>query len=58
MKPSLKAPGTNRSKPKYDVLLSSLASNVNLRRYTLRAAAPVQLEHRFFGAQFLAMAFG
>jgi len=26
--------------------------------HALRAAAPVQLEHRFFGAQFLAMAFG
>jgi len=34
MKPTLKAPGMRRLKPKYEKLLSSFAFNVNLRRYT------------------------
>ena len=33
MKPTLKAPGSKRSKVKYDKLLSILAFNFNLRRY-------------------------
>jgi len=35
MKPTLKTPGTRRSKLKGDVLLSSFAFKFNLRRYTL-----------------------
>jgi TPR repeat protein len=34
IKPTLKAPGTKRLKPKYDQPLSSIAFNFNLRRYT------------------------
>jgi hypothetical protein len=34
MKPTLRAPGTKRSKLKYDILLSSFAFNLNLRRYS------------------------
>jgi hypothetical protein len=30
----LKAPGSHRSKLKYDILLSSFALNFNVRRYT------------------------
>ena len=30
----LKAPGTKRSKPEYDTLLTNFAFKVNLRRYT------------------------
>ena len=33
IKPTLKAPGTNRFKPKFDNLLSFFAFNFNLRRY-------------------------
>ena len=33
MKPTLKAPGSKRSKLKYDKLLSSFAYNLKLRRY-------------------------
>jgi len=35
MKHALKATGTGRLKLKYDRLLSNVAFNVNLRRYTL-----------------------
>jgi hypothetical protein len=35
IKPTLKAPGTKRSKLQYDELLSSFAFNFNLRRYSL-----------------------
>ena len=34
IKPTVKAPGTNRSKLKCDVPLSSCGFNFNLRRYT------------------------
>ena len=34
IEPTLKAPGTKRLKLKCDELLSSFASNINLRRYT------------------------
>ena len=48
IKPTLKAPGTQRLNLKYDELLSSFAFNFNLRRYTegADAAAPfgIQLE--------------
>ena len=46
MNPMLKPPGTNLLKVNYDKLLSSLAFNFNLRRYTpvnavaVRAATP------------------
>ena len=33
IKPTLKAPGTNRLKLKYEKLLSNIAFNFNLRRY-------------------------
>jgi len=35
IKPTLKAPGTERLKPTYDRLLSNFAFKLNLRRYTL-----------------------
>jgi len=35
MKPTLKAPGTERSKLKYDVPPSKIAFKVNLRRYNV-----------------------
>jgi len=35
MKPTLKAPGTERLKLKYDIMLSSFAFNFNLRRYIM-----------------------
>jgi hypothetical protein len=34
IKPSLKAPGTQRLKLQYDQMLSEFASKFNLRRYT------------------------
>ena len=34
--PTLKAPGSNRLKLKYDQLVSSFAFKFNLRRYTVR----------------------
>ena len=37
IKPTLKAPGGERLKPKYDDVLSNLGVNFNLRRYTLAA---------------------
>jgi hypothetical protein len=37
--PTLKAPGTKRSKLKHDYLLSSFAFNFILRRYTKECAA-------------------
>jgi hypothetical protein len=33
MKPRLKPPGTKRLKPKCDILLSTFAFKINLRRY-------------------------
>ena len=38
MKPKLKPPGTNRLKLKCDILLSTSAFKVNLRRYTWASA--------------------
>ena len=43
MIPMLKAPGTERLKLKYDELLSSIAFNFNLRRYTLESIFPDQI---------------
>jgi hypothetical protein len=39
MKSKLKAPGTERLKPKYDNLLSRFAFKFNLRRYNLAGLA-------------------
>ena len=35
IKPTFKAPGTERLKLKYDKVLASFAFNFNLRRYTM-----------------------
>ena len=40
-KSTLKAPGCGRFKLKCDDLLSNVAYNVNLRRYTMEESAPV-----------------
>jgi hypothetical protein len=37
IKPTLKAPGTNRLKLNYDALLSNVAFKFNLRRYNMSA---------------------
>jgi hypothetical protein len=44
MKPMLKAPGTKRSKLKYDEWLSNFAFKLNLRRYNKGFAAAAARE--------------
>ena len=46
MKPELKPPGTERLKPKCDILLSSSAFKFNFRRYTMAPRPPIQLLRR------------
>jgi hypothetical protein len=45
MKPKLKPPGTKRVELKWDILLSSFAFKLNLRRYTW-GGPRAQLERR------------
>ena len=45
LKLTLKAPGSKRLKLKYDLLLSSVAFNFNLHRYTLAILAPGPGDH-------------
>ena len=46
IKPTLKAPGSKRSKLKSDELLSSFAFNFNLRRYNMVFASEEDAEER------------
>ena len=46
IKPTLKAPGIERLKPKYDGPLSNFASNFDLRHYTWAEFAAESAERR------------
>jgi len=54
MKPVLKAPRTKRLKPKYDKLLSNVASKFNLRRYMKGGGTAKRLKRMSAGAKALA----